>query len=87
MTDSYWFTVAQQALYLVLLVSAPPVLASLAVGLLMGALQTTTQIHDQALSSAPRIAAVLGSLALAGPWIGTQLVSFSQLLLQGIHRF
>ena len=82
--EGYFVEVAQQALYLVLLVSAPAVLASLAAGLITSVLQTATQLHDHALSFVPRIIAVFASLAIAGPWIGDQLVSFSQLLLQGI---
>lgn len=84
MSESYFVDVAREALYLVLLVSAPAVLASLAAGLVTGVLQATTQIQDSSLSFVPRIVAVFGALALAGPWIGAQVVNFSQALYQGI---
>ena len=84
MSESYFVDVAREALYLVLLVSAPAVLASLAAGLVTGVLQTTTQLQDHSLSFVPRIVAVFGALALAGPWIGAQVVTFSQVLYQGI---
>jgi flagellar biosynthetic protein FliQ len=82
----YYLELLREALYLVLLVSAPPLLASLAVGLLVSVLQAATQLHDQTLSLVPRLVVVLLSLVLAGPWIGAQLTRFTVLLLQGLPR-
>ncbi len=70
-------TILQQALYLVVLVSAPPVLIALLVGLIVAVFQATTQIQEQTLSFAPKLVAVFGILALTGPWIGMQLVRFT----------
>ncbi|QRK04578.1 flagellar biosynthesis protein FliQ [Archangium violaceum] len=70
-------TILQQALYLVILVSAPPVLMALLVGLIVAVFQATTQIQEQTLSFAPKLVAVFGILALLGPWIGMQLVRFT----------
>jgi type III secretion HrpO family protein len=69
---------AREALVLSLLVSAPPLLAALLVGLVAGLLQAVTQVQDQALGAVPRIAAVLASLVLAGPWIGGRLARFAE---------
>ncbi|ATB31829.1 flagellar biosynthesis protein FliQ [Melittangium boletus] len=70
-------SILQQALFLVLIVSAPPVLMSLLVGFLISVFQATTQIQEQTLSFAPKVIAVFGVLALVGPWIGSQLVRFT----------
>jgi flagellar biosynthesis protein FliQ len=70
-------TILQQSLYLVILVSAPPVLMALLVGVLVAVFQATTQLQEQTLSFAPKLVSVLGVLALAGPWIGNQLVRFT----------
>ncbi|HEX8818428.1 MAG TPA: flagellar biosynthesis protein FliQ [Archangium sp.] len=70
-------SILQQALYLVILVSVPPVLMALVVGLLVAVFQATTQLQEQTLSFAPKLVAVFGILALAGPWIGSQLVRFT----------
>jgi flagellar biosynthetic protein FliQ len=70
-------TILQQSLYLVILVSAPPVLMALLVGVLVAVFQATTQLQEQTLSFAPKLVSVLGVLALAGPWIGSQLVRFT----------
>lgn len=70
-------SILQQALYLVLVVSAPPVLMSLLVGFIIAVFQATTQIQEQTLSFAPKVIIVFGVLALAGPWIGNQMVRFT----------
>jgi len=83
-STEYIQQVVTEALYLVLLVSMPPVLASLVVGLLVSLVQATTQLQDHTLGFVPKLAAVLASLALAGPWIGEQLARFTEVVLRGL---
>lgn len=86
MSDAYFMEVLQQGLYLVLLLSLPPLAAGLLAGVVTGLLQAGTRVWDPAIALLPRVAAVLLALVLAGPWTGEQLVRFSQLLWQGIPR-
>lgn len=74
----------REGLYLVLLLSAPAVVVSLVVGLIVSLLQATTQLQDHTLSFVPKLVAVLLTLAVAGGWIGTQLVSFTEALLSSV---
>ncbi len=60
-----------------LLASAPPLAAALLVGLATGVLQAATQVQDATLPVVPRLAAVLGTLALAAPWIGARVLRFA----------
>lgn len=69
--------ITQEALFLVLVVSAPPVLTSLLVGFIISLFQATTQIQEQTLTFAPKVIIVFGVLAMTGPWIGSQLVRFT----------
>lgn len=69
--------IVQEALYLVLLVSGPPVLLSLIVGLLIAVFQATTQIQEQTLTFAPKVIVIFGVLALLGPWMGSSLMRFT----------
>ncbi len=69
--------ITQEALFLVLVVSAPPVLMSLLVGFIISLFQATTQIQEQTLTFAPKVVIVFGVLALTGPWIGSQLLRFT----------
>jgi flagellar biosynthetic protein FliQ len=81
MTADYLLQVTREGLFLVLLVSLPALAASLVVGFLVSLLQATTQIQDQTLSFVPKLLAVLLALAVAGPWIGGQLVRFTQAVM------
>lgn len=74
----------REGLLLVLLVSAPPLLASLVVGFVVSALQAASQIHDQALAFVPKLAAVVLVLLVLGPLLGVQILRFSQALLLAV---
>ncbi len=74
----------REGLYLSLIVSAPPVLASMGIGLVISILQATTQIQEQTLTFVPKLVGVFASLAVFGPWIGAQLVRFTQALFETI---
>jgi flagellar biosynthetic protein FliQ len=69
--------ITQQALFLVLVVSAPPVIISLLVGFMIALFQATTQIQEQTLTFAPKMVIVFVTLAMVGPWIGYQMVRFT----------
>jgi flagellar biosynthesis protein FliQ len=75
---------AREGLLLVLLLSAPPLLASMAVGLIVGVAQAATQIQDQALGFVPKLVVVLVVLAATGPLLGAQLVRFTESLFLAI---
>jgi flagellar biosynthetic protein FliQ len=66
--DSSLIELARQALLTALLLSAPILGVGVLVGLLTGLLQAVTQIHDQSLSFAPKLLAVLAALILLLPW-------------------
>lgn len=70
-----------EGLLLAILISAPPLLASLLMGLLVGVLQAATQIHDQTLAFVPKLVVVALTLLALGPVLATQLVRFAQALL------
>jgi flagellar biosynthesis protein FliQ len=75
--DAPLLALGREALLLSLLLSAPPLLAALVVGLLVGVLQAATQIQEPALGVLPRTAAALGALLVAAPWIGARLLRFA----------
>lgn len=82
--EEYVLRIAREALFLVLIASAPPVLTSMAVGLVVSVLQATTQIQEQTLTFVPKLVAVMLSLAIAGPWIGAQLIRFTTVVFESI---
>jgi type III secretion HrpO family protein len=76
----------REALWVVLLVSAPPLLAALAVGLVTGVVQAATQVQEPTVAVVPRLVAVLGALAVAAPWIGARVVHFARASLELLPR-
>lgn len=78
--------VGQEALLLVLILSAPAVLAALVVGLMVSVLQAATQLQEQTLSIAPKIVAVYVVLAITGLWMVNEVVRFATLLLGRLAR-
>ena len=73
--------VVREGLLLVLLLSAPPLLASLVVGLLVSVVQAATQVQEATLGFVPKLITVFAVLAATAPWIGAQLVRFGQAVL------
>jgi flagellar biosynthesis protein FliQ len=78
------FTVGQQGLYMLLMVSAPLLLSVLAIGLIVSIFQAATQIHEATLSFVPKVIGAVAVLAIAGPWMLTTLVEYLQRTLQAI---
>ena len=76
--------VIREGLLLVLLVSAPPLLASLVTGFIVSILQAATQIHETTLVFVPKLLAVALVLIAMGPLLGAQLLRFTQALLLAI---
>ena len=60
--------IGHQALWMVVLISAPLLGVSLAVGLVIGIIQAATSINEQTLSFIPKLAALAITLALVGGW-------------------
>ena len=82
MNDTALLALAREALLLMVVASAPPLLASLVVGALASALQAITSIQESTLSVVPKLLAAMLSLVVAGPWIGAQLVRVTQEVLR-----
>jgi flagellar biosynthetic protein FliQ len=86
MTSQTVLTLAQQALEVTVLISAPLLLTALAVGLLVSIFQAATQINEMTLSFIPKLLAMFGALILAGPWMLETLVDFIQRLYGSIPQ-
>ncbi len=71
--ESVFINASREALLVTVLVSAPAVLAALVVGLLLAVVQALTQIQEQTLGMAAKMAAVFGVLYLMGYWMAGHL--------------
>jgi len=80
-------TLAQNALFLMLMVSAPIMGTALVVGLVVSLFQAITQINEATLSFVPKLVAAILVFAVAGPWMLTTMVEFIRRTLQSIPMF
>lgn len=78
--------IANEAVFTVILVSAPILGAALLVGLLISILQATTQIQEMTLVFVPKIVIVLLVAAIFGPWMLNILTDFTRSLYASIPQ-
>jgi flagellar biosynthetic protein FliQ len=77
---------ATQAMTLAMEVGGPLLLVGLTVGLVVSLFQAVTQIQEQTLSFIPKIIGVALVIVVLGPWMLSQLVSYTQTLYMSIPQ-
>ena len=65
-----------QAVWLIIKCSAPMLISSLVIGLIISIFQTVTSIQEQTLTFVPKLLAVFIGLMVCGSWILNQLSEF-----------
>lgn len=78
--------IAQEALKVVLYISAPILLVSLIVGLVISIFQATTQIQEQTLAFVPKLIAVIAAIAVFGAWIIKVLTEYTDGILLNLNN-
>lgn len=78
---------ANNALYLIIKTSLPPLLISLVIGLVVSIFQTVTSIQEQTLTFVPKIVCVFLGLMLFGHWMMTNMVDFASVLWTGFGDY
>jgi flagellar biosynthetic protein FliQ len=68
---------ARRALLLTVVVSLPVVAASALVGVLVGTFGSSVGANDPAVGHLPRLLIVAAVLAVAGPWMGGEVLSLA----------
>ena len=80
-------TIAEQAVWAILLVSGPLLLVALITGLAVSIFQATTQIQEQTLAFVPKIIAVLVALIFFGPWMLGQMTMYARDIFENLIRY
>lgn len=78
MDQDYFIGIAQQALWILALGSAPILIPALISGVLLGMVQAATSINEQTLSFVPKLIVVAIALAIFGSSIMILLVDFTR---------
>jgi len=70
-------TIGKEAVTTALMLAAPFLVASLALGLVVSVLQAATQIHEQTIVFVPKIIATAAILIFLGSWMIAVMVNFT----------
>jgi flagellar biosynthetic protein FliQ len=68
--------IVRDALYVLLVISAPVMIVSMVVGLVIALFQALTQIQEATLTFVPKIVAIFITLMIALPFMGSTLNDF-----------
>ncbi|HHR6500614.1 TPA: type III secretion system export apparatus subunit SctS [Providencia alcalifaciens] len=69
--------VSNKAMLLIVILSAIPVIVATVVGLLVGLLQTVTQLQEQTLPFGIKLLAVFGSLFMISGWLADKVMNYT----------
>lgn len=84
MTPSEAITIAQGAITMALLLSAPLLLVGMAVGILISIFQAVTQIQEMTLTFVPKIFAVMVTLIFFSSWMLTKIINYTESLISNL---
>ena len=81
------YQLSYQALLLILILSGPPIIISMILGLLVAIFQAATQIQEQTLSFTVKLFAVIFTIIFLGGWLGGQVMQFTNTILTNLPRW
>ncbi len=83
MNVGYVLDVSREVIWTIVKVSAPLLIISLIIGLIVSVLQTITSIQEQTLTFVPKFLAIMLILVLCGGWmLSTVAELFTELMAQ-----
>lgn len=77
-TEGQVLDIARDTIYNIILVSAPLLIISLIVGLVISIFQTVTSIQEQTLTFVPKIIAVFIGMLIFGSWMMNIITTFME---------
>ena len=81
------YQLTYQALLLILILSGPPILISMTLGLFVAVFQAATQIQEQTLSFTVKLVAVIMTLMLMGGFLSTQITQFAMNIFENFSKW
>ncbi len=87
MTVDTIIDIARETLTLIIKCSAPMLLTSLIVGLVISIFQTITSIQEQTLTFVPKLLLTFLVIILTGGWIMTELAEFTRELFHNFRSY
>ncbi|MGN6711759.1 flagellar biosynthetic protein FliQ [Anaerocolumna jejuensis DSM 15929] len=87
MNENIVIDIIREALWIIIKVSAPMLLISLIVGLVISILQTITSIQEQTLTFVPKFIAIFLVIMLFGSWIMSETKDFFVELINNLPYY
>jgi len=87
MTTDSVIVIARDALYCIIITSAPALLVSLIIGLIVSVFQTVTSIQEQTLTFVPKIIGIFLTIMILGHWMLNNMVTFIERLWSDIPLY
>jgi flagellar biosynthetic protein FliQ len=84
MTSQQVIDIGTQALIVCAKVAGPFLIVVLAIGVVVGLLQSVTQLQEPTLTFVPKLVGAAIVIAISGNWMLASLVSFGQELMAGV---
>ena len=75
---------SREAIRMAIVLGGPLLLAALVVGLVVGVVQTLTQMHEPVVGQVPRLIAVAVVAILALPWMMSLWVAYARGLIESL---
>ena len=87
MTADVVIDIAREVVWVIVKTSAPMLIVSLVVGLIISVFQTITSIQEQTLTFVPKFIAIMAVMVLAGGWILNSMSDLFVQLVQSIPQY
>lgn len=87
MFESQIYQLSYQAILLILILSGPPILVSMFLGIFVAIFQAATQIQEQTLSFTIKLVAVFFTLLVMGNFLGAEITQFTLNILNNFYKW
>ncbi|MEG0287423.1 MAG: type III secretion system export apparatus subunit SctS [Victivallaceae bacterium] len=81
------FEYSYQALLLILIVSAPPIILASLVGIMVAIFQAATQIQEQTFAFAIKLVVIFGTLMISGGWLSNLIYRFASQVFHNFYKW
>lgn len=87
MYSSEIYQLTYQCLFLILILSGPPIIISMVFGLVVAIFQAATQIQEQTLSFTVKLVAVILVLVMMGGMLSGQIMQFTSYIFNNFYKW
>ncbi|MBF5050565.1 Yop proteins translocation protein S [Candidatus Clavichlamydia salmonicola] len=81
------FEYSYQALLLILMVSAPPIILASVIGILVAIFQAATQIQEQTFAFAIKLVVIFGTIMITGGWLSSLIYQFALQIFKNFSKW